>query len=201
MFGHEHVDRGPSRAGVRATTDDLFWHRGAMDSGRSYLPITPDDLRPLRRIAESDRERFFDGRPEYRDRVVCVALCQGAGLHYVDVVRGSPSPNGVKDFDVWSFFAAIPDARFPADRRNMHVDLGPTKFGRWAGEPPRFRHYQGRRVDLLMRALPVEADADPVGALTDYLRAAPTKSARLLAAKGVVLIDPADRRGEIVWPI
>jgi len=171
-----------------------------MDSGRSYVPITPDDLSALSAIAESDREKFFEGRPEYQDRVVCVALCQGAGLHYVDIVRGSPSPNGVKDFDIWSFFAAIPDERFPADRRNTHVDLGPSKFGQWDREPPRFRHFRGRRVDLLMRALPVAPDTDPADALAAYLRAARTKSAALLATKGVVLIDPAGRRGEIAWP-
>ena len=34
-----------------------------------------------------------------RARVLAVALCQGAALHYVD------GKNGVKDFDVWTFFA------------------------------------------------------------------------------------------------
>jgi hypothetical protein len=34
------------------------------------------------------------------DSLVCVALCQGAALHFVD------GENGVKDFDVWTFYAA-----------------------------------------------------------------------------------------------
>lgn len=120
--------------------------------------------------------------------------------HYVDVARGSEQPNGVKDFDVWSFFVALPARHFPANRRIVHIDFGPSKFGRWDGERERFHHYLGRRVDLLMRALEVPEDADAADALVAYLATGRTRSARMLAAKGVVLIDPADRRGEIVWP-
>lgn len=170
------------------------------DPARSYAAIDDADLARLSDVASEDRERFFRVRPEYRERLLCVALCQGAGLHYVDVDAGEQEPNGVKDFDVWSFFAAIPGQRFPADRRMTHVDLGPSKFGRWPDEPDRFRHYRGRRVDMLMRALPVGVDADPATALRSYLGESRTGSARRLAAKGVVLIDAAVRRGEVVWP-
>ncbi|MFG1872266.1 hypothetical protein [Micromonospora arborensis] len=121
-------------------------------------------------------------------------------MHFVDIANGMVNPNGVKDFDVWSFFAAIPGQRFPAYRRNAHVDFGPSKFGRWSRELPRFRHFQGRRIDLFMRILPVNTDAEPAAALREYLRAGRTESARRLATKGVVLMDPAERRGEIVWP-
>lgn len=171
-----------------------------MVSDRSYEAITTDDLARLGEIAAADQGRFFMGRPEYRDRILCTALCQGAGLHYSDVATRRANPNGIKDFDVWTFFAAIPAERFPADRRMTHVDLGPSKFGRWDGEPKEFRHYRGRRVDLLMRALPVPVDADPVAALRSYLTQARTSSAKQLSAKGVVLLDPASQRGTIVWP-
>jgi hypothetical protein len=169
-------------------------------TGRSKEAITRQDLARLSEIACVDRERFFEKRPEYRDRVVCAALCQGAGLHYVDIWARRAQPNGIKDFDVWTFFAAISGNRFPADRRNTHVDFGPSKFGRWNGEPRGFLHYAGRRLDLFMRALPVEVDVDPTDALRSYLSEGRTKSANHLAAKGVVVIDPQDRRGEIVWP-
>lgn len=169
-------------------------------SDRSYEPIEPADLRLLGQVAAEDRELFYRGRPEFRDRLLCVALCQGAAKHYVDVARGAPSPNGVKDFDVWSFFAAVPGERFPADRRNRHVDFGPSKFGRWDNEPDRFRAFTGRRVDLLMRALPVLLGADPVLALREYLGEARTRSAGELAAKAVVLIEPEHLLGTIVWP-
>lgn len=157
------------------------------------------DLQHLGRVAAIDRERFYQKRPEYRDRLLCVALCQGAAKHFVDMQNDSPDPNGVKDFDVWSFFAAIPGERFPADRRNVGVDFGPSKFGQREGEThPRFRHFVGRNVDLLMRSLPVPMSAEPTAALREYLREARTKSAQELAAKAVVLIEPA--AGTIVWP-
>jgi hypothetical protein len=171
-----------------------------MDTGRSYKAIVDHDLDRLSALAGADRERFFVKRPEYRHRLIGVALCQGAGLHYRDIASGKAKPNGIKDFDVWSFFAAIPGQRFPADRRMTHVDFGPSRFGRWIDEPARFRHYQGRRVDLLMRALLVDPHSDPVEALRRYVREASTVSAKRLAAKGVVMIDPVTIRGQIVWP-
>lgn len=174
-------------------------HEGVA-SDRSHEPITSEDLGTLASLAAVDREKFFLGRPEYCDRLLCVALCQGAALHFVDTLRGADRPTGVKDFDVWSFFAAVPGERFPADRRSSHVDFGPSKFGRWEHELDPYRHFDGRRVDLFMRALPVLRDVDPAEALVDYLREARTKSAKHLAAKGVVLIEPVSRSGEVVWP-
>jgi hypothetical protein len=171
-----------------------------MDTRRSYEAILDVDLARLSAGAAMDRERFFLKRPEYRHRLLVVDLCQGAGLHYRDVASGDAEPNGVKDFDVWSFFAAIPGRRFPADRRMTHVDFGPSRFGRQIDQPARFRHYQGRRVDLLMRALPVGSGDDPPEALRHYLQEARTTSAQRLAAKAVVLIDPLDLRGTIAWP-
>lgn len=170
------------------------------ERGRSYEVVEDGDLERLAVIAAADRRRFFRTRLEYAGRFVCAALCQGAGQHVVDVVRGQSQPNGIKDFDVWSFFAALPGQRFPANRRLTRADFGPSRFGRWDGAPERFRHYEGRRVDLLLRALPVETDDDPVTAVQDWLRAAATDSACALARKGVVLVDPSPLRGRIVWP-
>ena len=119
-----------------------------------------------------------------------VALCQGAALHYLD------GRNGVKDFDVWTFYAQHPDGPFPS-RRVARADFGPSKFGRM---PNDIRPYAGRRVDLIGRSLPAEPEADPVDALRRYLTSARTSSARALAAKAVVLIDPANHRGLVVWP-
>jgi hypothetical protein len=68
---------------------------------------------------------------------------------------------------------------------------------RYPADPPR---YIGRRVDLLGRSLPVAPGTDPARAIRDYLAAGRTTSARALAAKAAVLIDPAHRAGEIVWP-
>jgi hypothetical protein len=130
------------------------------------------------------------GSGRYAGRLLGRALCQGAALHYVN---GS---NGVKDFDVWSFYAQYDDWPFPA-RWLGRRDFGPSKFGRYPGDPPR---YSGRRVDLLGRSLPAEPGADPADVLRQYLAARRTDSAKALAAKAVVLIDPRNRAGEIVWP-
>lgn len=164
-------------------------------SDRSTARIEISDLRGLAEIAADVEAGLFARHPEgsgrYAGRLLCRALCQGAGLHYVD------RQNGVKDFDVWSFYAERPDGPFPARWRST-ADFGPSKFGRFPGDPPT---YQGRRVDLLGRSLPVPLEADPADVLRGYLSAARTASAKALAAKGVVLIDPAHRAGEIIWPV
>ena len=104
--------------------------------------------------------------------------------------------SGVKDFDVWSFYAQCDDWPFPARWRGTR-DFGPSKFGRYPGDPPR---YSGRRVDLLGRSLPAAPGADPADAIRRYLAARRTESAKALAAKAVILMDPQNRTGEIVWP-
>ena len=87
---------------------------------RSYERIRPEDLRRLAAIARDDQDARFNRRPRWRpyaDRVLCVALCQGAALHYVD------GRNGVKDFDVYMFYGA-PDWHLPvslADRGRFRV--------------------------------------------------------------------------------
>jgi hypothetical protein len=160
---------------------------------RSYERLSPDDLARLAAIASDDREARFARRTRwspYADRVLCVALCQGAALHYV------AGRNGVKDFDVYTFYAEHPTGAFPA-RWRTEVDFGPSRFGRYAGDPDSFR---GRRVDLIGRSLDVSPDADPVEAVRRYLSAGRTETARQLAMKAVVLLEPEDLRGEIIWP-
>ena len=60
--------------------------------------------------------------------------------------------------------------------------------------------YSGRRVDLLGRSLPAAPGTDPADAICSYLMTRRTRTARELAAKAVVLIDPQNRVGEVVWP-
>lgn len=173
---------------------------GGPKAARSYERIELADLRHLGEIAAEDREFFYRSRPEYRDRLICVALCQGAAKHFVDMERGVDRPNGVKDFDVWSFFAAIPGPQFPANVRNRHFDFGPSKFGAEPRQPHRFRHITGRRIDAFLRGLPVALDADPAAALRAYLEERRTTSARFLAAKAAVLLEPDELIGTIAWP-
>ena len=163
-------------------------------SGRSLARIDRNDLLRLAKLAADVEAGLFARHPQgagrYADRLLCRALCQGAALHYLD------ARNGVKDFDVWSFYAARGDGPFPYRWRGA-ADYGPSKFGRYPDDPPTFT---GRRVDLLGRSLDVPLDAEPGIILRDYLSAARTRSAKALAAKAVAFINPEQLAGKVVWP-
>jgi hypothetical protein len=166
--------------------------RNRADS-RSMAEITLDDLATLSKIAADDRRVFFSVQRkchELSSRVLGVALCQGAALHFID------RQNGVKDFDVWTFYAATTRQPFPP-RRTASRDFGFPKFGKSRDRPD----YVGRRVDLLGRSIPATLHEDPVLAIRRYLNAGLTESARRLREKAVVMIEPKNRRGTIVWPV
>jgi len=161
---------------------------------RSFEPITDDDLRRLGRLAAEDREGLFARSSRtaglYRDRLFAVALCQGAALHRLN------GTNGVKDFDVWSFYVAHAEGPYPP-RRNGTADFGLPKFGK----TPDFEQFVGRRVDLLGRSYSFDPSEDVARAIRGYLRRAGTETARFLAAKAVILIEPGNRLGEVIWPV
>lgn len=163
------------------------------ESARSLERIDSDDLLRLAELAVEVEAGLFKRNPigagRYAGRLLCRALCQGAALHYVD------ARNGVKNFDVWSFYTKRDDGPFPYRWRGT-ADYGPSKFGRYPGDPP---SYTGRRVDFLGRSLRA-SDADPVTAVRDYLAARNTATAQELAAKAVVLISPRELLGQIIWP-
>lgn len=161
-------------------------------SARCFGEISAEDLQRLGNIAQIDRSDFFERKPRYRilsEKIIAVALCQGAALHYVD------GKTGIKDFDVWTFYARHPGVKFPARRPPVARDFGNPKFGKSPDHP----EFRGRKVDLLGRSLDVDARTDPVEALRIYLESGKTPSAAKLAKKAVVLIEPAELLGEIVW--
>jgi hypothetical protein len=160
---------------------------------RSYARIEHGDLERLLYLAKQDRGHFF-AKPlgwaqYYSDRVLGVALCQGAAWHYV---RGDV---GINDFDVYTFYAAHPARRWYA-KRLASADFGDPKFGCSEISPHGF---VGRRVDLMGRSLDVPPGADLAAALKIYLRSARTPTARELSKKAVVLLEP--HIGEVVWPM
>lgn len=162
--------------------------------GRSYEVITLSDLQRLADIAEQDRLSFFSFYPDwakqYQDRVLGVALCQGAAMHFVD------KTTGVQDFDVYTFYARHPARPWYA-KRMKHGDFGLPKFGKSHG----MSDYVGRRVDLMGRSLDVPPGTDPAIAIRTWLASGrPGSSAGYLATKAVVLLSPHGRRGEVVWP-
>jgi hypothetical protein len=124
------------------------------------------------------------------ERLICVALCQGAASHLID------GTNGVKDFDVWTFFAArAGEPPFPWRRRRACV-FGDPRFGR----PPDKPGFLGRRVDLLGRSLEPAGETIPDAVLYWYLSGGTTETARALSEKAVVLLEPVDRLGARAWP-
>ena len=175
-------------------------------SARSMALLTRRHLARLSAIADEDRQLFLRGHPKFRSRVIAVVLAQGAATHFVT------GEIGVKDLDVWTFFSLPPSyQRFPADQRHRHVDFGPSVFGRQLYDFGKARHeaerqrwerwhdqHEGRRVDLMMRGLKTKPSADPADAVRGWL-ARRANSPRALRRGAVVLVDPPDRRGEIVW--
>lgn len=160
---------------------------------RSFVPFTNDDLRRLGKLAAKDRASHFTRKPDtgevYSNRLFAVALCQGGALHYLD------GKNGIKDLDVWSFYTESPVRMFPP-RRCAKVDFGDPKFGVSPDKPL----YVGRRVDLIGRSIPGANPKDPVGTLRRYLAGGKTETARLLALKAMILIEPDELLGTVVWP-
>lgn len=160
---------------------------------RSLVQLTKRDLRRLGQIAALDRASLFARKAEtgslYSSRLFAVALCQGGALHYLD------RKNGIKDLDVWSFYTQNPVRVFPARRRGR-VDFGDPKFGVTPDSPS----FVGRRVDLIGRSILGANSRDPVGTLRGWLRDGSTESARLLAQKAMILIEPLDQLGTVVWP-
>ena len=163
-------------------------------SERSYERITEADLKKLLDFSNEDREDFFARNPRWRrlyaNRIICIALCQGAALHYLD------GNNGVKDFDVWTFYSEQPEAPFPY-RRMGHKDFGISKFGCHPSDAGKFK---GRCVDLIGRSLKLPKSADPVKVIKSYLINSTTKSAMELKRKAVVLLYPEMLFGRIIWP-
>jgi hypothetical protein len=167
---------------------------GMTELERSFEHIERSDLLRLAALAAEREARLFaqhpDGAGRYAGRLLCRALCQGAALHYLD------GRTGVKDFDVWSFYAALGDGPFPYRWRGT-ADYGPSRFGRYPGDAPSFT---GRRVDFLGRSLPAPSGADPIEVLRVYLATARTDTAQALAAKAVILISPERIAGTVCWP-
>ena len=156
---------------------------------RSRKPITLSDLQHLADIARSDRDDFFQRHPRwsalYSQRLLCVALCQGAASHFVY------GKTGVKDYDVWSFFCEI--AGQPIRRRRVASrDFRRPRFGKSPDKP----NFIGRKVDLLFKSIACTPDRSPTRSLQHYLTEGRTQTARYLAEKAVVLLEP---KVAVIW--
>ncbi len=159
----------------------------------SFEQIETSDLQRLLKLARADRDDFFRRHPDwakiYAHRILGTALCQGGALHYLDPTHG------LNDFDVYTFYAAAPERRWYS-KRNRHVDFGESKFGCSQISKAGFI---GRRVDLMGRELPVNV-GDPLDdSLRLYLAARKTRTACELASKAVVILEPEEQMGKVLW--
>ena len=163
---------------------------------RSYEKIEPEDLKKLSALARDDLRFFFEKYRRYKpyvERLIVIALCQGAAQHYVD------GKTGVKDFDIWSFFAEIPGTVLPY-RRHKQIDSTLMKFG--VSEYDIWKGYTSRHVDLFLRA--VRSDIaktnidSPKDCINEYLKTVRNKSTKELASKAIVGLHPKQILGQVL---
>ena len=160
-------------------------------TGRSYRIIEITDLKRLALIARKDQDEFFKNYPEwarlYSGRQICIALCQGAALHYID------RSTGINDFDVYTFYRRHPQRNIYS-KRLKYYDFGDAKFGQSQDKP----NFIGRRVDCMVRSIDALEDEAAENSIQRYLINGNTETARFLAAKAVVFLEP--NCGKVIWP-
>lgn len=162
-----------------------------MISERSYAPFTVDLLERLADISEQSTNEFFAHNPRwlpYKNCLLCVVLAQGGALHYVT------DSTGVKDLDVWTFYEFQSGLGHFPYRLKHQRDFGRSVFGRHTAD----LGYIGRRVDLFGRSIRRPPGFNAIQTVQHYLTERKTETSRFLALKPVVLIEPANRRGEVI---
>jgi hypothetical protein len=159
---------------------------------RSFQIITKHDLRRLVQLALDDLDDLYVRKPHIRklckNKFLCLVLCQGAALHYLD------RTTGVKDFDVWAFFKRTGARQFPYRRRGV-VDFGSEKFGQTTSHPD----FVGRSVDLLGRSIPIKAGESPPDSVLRYVHSRAAETPRLLIQKAGILLFPKKYFGQVLW--
>lgn len=203
-------------------------------SSRTTVSLSRAHLRRLGALADDQHAELTRPPAEggnlsaWASRRVAVVLAQGAALHYLHP-DGPRDPRawrrGVKDLDVWTFYAAIPGRPLRTGRYEVCRDFGPSSLGcnRYPAphtrEVRRWNEFTGRRVDLLARDLPVDSDASVdvvAAALRNWLAAGAARpclhlqpkvrspSPHWLAHKAMVwIVTPETRRraGKKVWDV
>jgi hypothetical protein len=150
-------------------------------------PVGHPELHALTALAKAEEAAFFERNPHlvrpYRDRLIGVALCQGAALQYLR--RGY----GVNDFDVHFFYSQNPQKpKLTRARKRMHAHVG---------------RFENMPVDFLRTVVParvrVARTAGRLAYLEAFLEQRPTPNARHLAEKAVVGLMPKGIFGVIIW--
>jgi hypothetical protein len=160
---------------------------------RSQALLTAEHLARLGRLVSRAHEEYKTRRPDLAGTLVAGVLAQSAAAHYLRPEAGI----GVKDLDVWLFYAQRDGVRKVQERgRALVLDFGPSALGRHPDDPQEF---SGRRVDVLTRTIAAPPGTDPADAVRAWLDRK-ADSPRLLRQTPVVLVWPRARGGELVWP-
>lgn len=171
----------------RLRSGTLLCSRGNLIGERSYQPITKVHLELLAKYSRRELEAFFHRDEEasaiYRDRFLAAALCLGAARHYLD------GKFGVKDFDVYFFFAEHPER----DQKDKRVKRSEETY-------PGFGEVQTDFIRIIVRSDLVKAHrSDPEVLLKAYLKKPPADTARKLAESPVVGLVPDAILGKVLW--
>ena len=171
---------------------------------RSFLRIERSHLLKLRDIAFTDQKDLFARNPRfqraYAGRLMAIALCQGAALHFLGGI------SGVKDFDVWSFYLEPVQSELKRMNWNRRLKSVESELPEFGAHPDDLKSgFRTRRVDLLARSLlsrVIERHGnDATVSLQAYLGDGPARTSPwYLAKKAVVGLWPDEVLGKVLWP-
>ncbi len=149
---------------------------------RTFEKITRHDLRELLVVGERVMDQFFVDKPRYapfRNKLVLVALCQGAADHYCDGITG------IKDYDVWFFYAHMQGVSMPRSSIKKCY--------------PEFNCYKGKKVDVLRRSDSAFKKGDVKASISRYLTNPTNPTPICLSGKAVIGLYPPEVMGEKLW--
>lgn len=161
------------------------------DMERSYERLSDADLRHLSQLVLDKLDDVFARAPTarlYRDRLIVLALCQGAAQHHLD------GQHGIKDLDVWAFFRSGPRKQFPV-RNVWNADFGLSHLGR---NPSENDKYTGRRIDIMGRSIAIREDETESEAVRSWLTAH-SMSAGHLVQRPVIGLFPEALFTRLIW--
>jgi hypothetical protein len=153
-----------------------------------HQPVGLAELSSLVILAEAEEDSFFQRNPHllepYRERLVAIALCQGAALQYLGCGYG------VHDFDLHFFYQQNPDK----PRLSRTVKRIWATVGAFNNVP----------VDFIRTVIPwwlyTGQSHGPVELLRAFLGQPPTANAWHLAQKAVIGLIPQELFSMVVWP-
>ena len=151
--------------------------------------VTQDELQDLATLAIAEEKAFFERNPHlikfYRQRLILVALCQGAALQYLGCGYG------VKDFDIHFFYAQNPNKR--------HLSRSPKRYYADVGAFPNVLIDFIRTV--VPRSQPYLKPEVAIQTIQEFLYSKPTSNAWHLSQKAVIGLYPDEVFEEQIWPL